>query len=91
MGLVYELAHGHEDVFLVDAEFPRIVQIVRKDVEEQLGIRRRVDVSMRLGIHELQECSGVDQVSVLWVENIRQYGPVSGDLGNKRLSSHEQT
>jgi hypothetical protein len=34
MGLVHEPPHGYKDVFLVYAEFSRVVQIVRKDIKE---------------------------------------------------------
>ena len=52
-GLGHESAHGDEDVLLVDAEFSGFIQMIRKDVEEQLGIGRGVDVSVRDGIHEM--------------------------------------
>jgi hypothetical protein len=36
MSLVHELAHGYEYVLLIDTEFPGVIQIVGKDIEEQL-------------------------------------------------------
>jgi hypothetical protein len=41
------------------------LQVVRQDVEQELRVRVRVDVSVRVGIEELAESRGVDEVTVL--------------------------
>ena len=43
----------------------RVIQIVSKDIEEKFQVRRGVDMPVYNGIHELQERSWVDQVSIL--------------------------
>ena len=53
MGLSHEAAHGDENVLFVDTEFAGFVEMIGKDVEEQFGIGRGVDVSVRDCIHEV--------------------------------------
>lgn len=46
-------------------ELPSLLQVVGKDVKHKLRVRVGVDVSVRVGIKELTERRGVDEVSIL--------------------------
>lgn len=68
---VSSFALGHqgsnrgEDIFLIDTEFACLLKVVREDVQEELRVRRCVDVAMGTGIHILQKLFGIDKVPIL--------------------------
>lgn len=56
-----------EDILLVDTEFPGLLEIVGENVETELRVGISVDMSMGIGIKELSQSRGVDEVTVLLV------------------------
>lgn len=65
MADIIDALDGSEDILLVDTGLASLVQVVGKDVEEQLRVGIGVDVTMGILVQELTEFFGVDQVSVL--------------------------
>ena len=54
-----------ETVLGVDACLAILMQFVRENVEHDLAVALRVDVTVRLLVQELLELRGVDQVAVM--------------------------
>lgn len=65
LALFHKIADGGEDIFFVDTELARLLEIVGKDVEQQLGVRGRVDVPVGRLVHELEQLVGVDEITIL--------------------------
>jgi len=65
MADIIDALDGSEDILLVDTGLASLVQVVGKDIEEQLRVGIGVDVTMGILVQELTEFFGVDQVSVL--------------------------
>ena len=59
------LGHGAEDVVDVDTGLARIVEGVGKDIEHQLAVRVRVDMTMGFFVEVAAQLGGVDQVAVV--------------------------
>lgn len=53
LDLFHHATDSCENILLIDTEFPRLLQVVREDVEEELRVRGGVDMSMRGVVHEL--------------------------------------
>ena len=51
--LLEETSNSCENILFIDSEFPRLLEIVGEDIQEQFGIGRSVDVTMRLSIQEV--------------------------------------
>jgi len=66
--LLHEATNSSEDIFLVDTELPRLLQVVRKYVQEQFRVGRSVDVAVGGCVHVLQQRSRIYQIAIL------QYG-----------------
>jgi len=59
-----------ENILFVDTELSSLLQVVCENVEEELGVRVGVDVSVGIGIKELSQGWGVDEVTVLYVSSL---------------------
>lgn len=58
--LLHEASDRGEDIFLVDTELARLLQVVGEDVEKEFRVGGGVDVSVSGGVHEMQKFGGVD-------------------------------
>jgi hypothetical protein len=65
LALLHEPANSGEYVVFIDADLARLLEVIGKDIDQQLRVGRRVDVSVRLSIQELEEGCRVDQVAIL--------------------------
>jgi hypothetical protein len=65
MADVVDTLDGSENILLVDTDLASLLQVVGKDVEQQLRVRVGVDMAMGILIHERTELVSIDQVSVL--------------------------
>jgi hypothetical protein len=59
-----------ENILLIDTEFTGLLKVVGKNIQEELRVRVGVDVSMSIGIKELSELRGVDEITVLVISAI---------------------
>ena len=60
LALLHEGSDGGEDVFFVNTEFARLLEVVGKDVEEKLRVGGGVDVTVGGLVHELEKFFCVD-------------------------------
>ena len=60
LALLHEGGDGGEDVFFIDTEFARLLEVVGKDVEEKLRVGGSVDVTVGGLVHELEKFFCVD-------------------------------
>lgn len=58
-----------ENIFLVDPELARLLEIIRKDIEEELRIRVGVDMSVCVCVQELLELTGIGKVPIVAKNN----------------------
>lgn len=65
MADVVDALDRSKDILLINTDLASLLQVVSKDVEQQLRVRIGVDVAMGILIHESAELVSIDQVSVL--------------------------
>lgn len=65
LALLHKAADRGEDILLVDTELARLLQVVGKDVQQELRVGGRVDVPMSGGIHGLEQRLSVNKVPIL--------------------------
>lgn len=63
--LGHGVSDGGEDVFFIDSDLARLLEVVGEDVEQELRVRVGVDVSVGVRVEEPTELFSVVEVSVL--------------------------
>lgn len=81
LSLYHHISQCSEDIFLVDTEFSRFLQIIGKDIEQKLRVAVGIDVSVGIGVKESPQLNGVDQISILGLKRVRLWVRNKDDPG----------
>lgn len=57
---MHEVTDSGKNIFLIDTKFTRLLEVVGKDIQKDLGVGVGINVSMSIGIEETFKFMCVD-------------------------------